>query len=82
LEEVDDAEVQRVFDTNVFGLLRCVRAVLPSMRKQVRFVINIGSVPAVLPQAVRVSTRLQISLEALSESLAQEMKPYGVASRW
>ena len=45
LEEVDDATVKSVFDTNVFGLLRCIRAVLPSMRKQRGgSIINVGSV--------------------------------------
>lgn len=34
VEMVDDAAVQRQFDTNVFGPLRLIRAVLPAMRAQ------------------------------------------------
>lgn len=44
VEECSDGEVQRVFDTNVFGMLRMVRAVLPHMRERRSGVIaNVGS---------------------------------------
>jgi NAD(P)-dependent dehydrogenase (short-subunit alcohol dehydrogenase family) len=34
VEEMDDDELLEQFDTNVFGLVRVVRAVAPAMRKQ------------------------------------------------
>jgi NAD(P)-dependent dehydrogenase (short-subunit alcohol dehydrogenase family) len=34
VEEVPLAEFRRVIETNYFGVLRCIQAVLPSMRKQ------------------------------------------------
>jgi NAD(P)-dependent dehydrogenase (short-subunit alcohol dehydrogenase family) len=45
VEEASNAEVQRVFNTNVFGLLNVTRAVLPHMRRQhFGHVVNISSV--------------------------------------
>ena len=47
LEYTTDDEVQCLFDTNVFGPLRLIRAVLPSMRAAGRGrIINISSIAA------------------------------------
>ena len=45
MEEADDADIRRLFDTNFFGIIRMTRAVVPHMRRQGSGrIINIGSV--------------------------------------
>lgn len=49
IEEVSDSEARLQFDTNVFGLLGVIRAVLPAMRERGSGVIvNVASVGGVL----------------------------------
>jgi NAD(P)-dependent dehydrogenase (short-subunit alcohol dehydrogenase family) len=80
IEEVPMTEFRAVMETNYFGALRCIKAVIPQMR-QLRSgtIVNISSV------AGRVSTSplgpyaaSKHALEAVSEALAQEMKMFGV----
>ena len=50
VEETATAEAAALFDTNVFGVLRVTRAVLPSMRKQHRGrIVNVSSLFGVMP---------------------------------
>jgi NADP-dependent 3-hydroxy acid dehydrogenase YdfG len=45
LEESDEKEIKRIFDTNVFGLMNMTKAVLPLMRKQKSGrILNLSSV--------------------------------------
>ena len=45
IEEIPDAEIRKVFDTNYFGVINVIKAVLPFMRKQGDgFIINITSI--------------------------------------
>ena len=76
--DIDDARV--VFETNYWGVIRCVQAVLPGMREQGSgHIVNISSVAgriAALAQTVYSSSKW--ALECLSENLAQEVGAFGV----
>jgi NAD(P)-dependent dehydrogenase (short-subunit alcohol dehydrogenase family) len=80
VEEASDEEVQAVFDTNVFGMVRVVRAALPEMRKRGQgAIVNLSSMGGhvVFPHfAYYHATKW--ALEALTEGLYLELKPLGV----
>jgi NAD(P)-dependent dehydrogenase (short-subunit alcohol dehydrogenase family) len=80
IEEASDAEVRKLYDTNVFGLLNVTRAVLPYLRRQ-KFgrVINISSLfgyDAVPGWGLYGSSKFAI--EGLSKGLAIELAPLGI----
>ena len=79
-EETPLARFREVMETNFFGALRCIQAVVPAMRKRKSgCIINVTSVAgrfASAPQAAYASSKF--ALEALSECLAQEMKTFGI----
>ena len=71
---------RETMETNFFGALRCIQAVLPGMRERRNgCIVNVTSVAgriAVAPQASYASSKW--ALEALSECLAQEGKTFGI----
>ena len=80
VEEVPITVFRQIMETNFFGSLRCIKAVLPSMReRQSGCIINVTSVAGQLgasPLAAYASSKW--ALEGLSECLAQELKPFNV----
>jgi NAD(P)-dependent dehydrogenase (short-subunit alcohol dehydrogenase family) len=80
VEATSDAEAMGVFDTNVFGVLRVVRAVLPAMRRERHgLVINLSSVLGFLPAPfMGIYAGSKHALEGLSESLDHEVRSFGV----
>jgi len=79
-EDTSMEEVRAQYETNVFGLMRTMQAVLPAMRKQRSgTIVNISSGAGRLgyPGAsVYVSSKHAI--EGLSESIAYELEPFGI----
>ena len=80
VEETSISQAQALFDTNVFGVLRMVQAVLPGMRRQgAGQIINISSILGFLPapfMGVYASTKHAI--EGLLESLDHEVRAFGI----
>ena len=80
IEEVPLDVFRRIMETNFFGALRCIKAVLPSMReRRAGCIINVTSVSGrfgMTPQGAYASSKW--ALEGLSECLAQETKPFGI----
>lgn len=80
IEDVSPEEAKRQFDVNVFGAMELTTLVIPHMRKQGSGrVINISSVGgrAVGPFGGWYHGT-KFALEALSDSLRMELKPFGI----
>jgi NAD(P)-dependent dehydrogenase (short-subunit alcohol dehydrogenase family) len=75
-----DADVQRLFETNVFGLMRLTRVLLPMLLAAGGRVVNIGSMGGSITQPFYGPyTMSKHALEAYSECLRLECLPHGVA---
>ena len=79
-EESSIEQARALFDTNLFGLIRMTRAVLPQMREQGSGrVINVSSVLGLVPApfgALYAATKHAI--EGYSESVDHEVREYGI----
>jgi len=80
VEEGEDAEIIRQFETNVFGLFALTRAVLPGMRQRRRgHIINITSIAGLIgfPGSGYYAASKH-AVEGWSDSLAAEVNPLGI----
>lgn len=79
-EETSIAEAQALFDTNLFGLLRTIKAVLPHMRAQrAGRIVNISSVLGFLPAPyMALYSASKHAVEGLSETLDHEVRQFGI----
>jgi NAD(P)-dependent dehydrogenase (short-subunit alcohol dehydrogenase family) len=80
IEELALADFRAVMETNYFGALRCIQAVVPQMRQRKSgCIINLSSVAGrVATSPLAPYTASKFALEALSDALAQEMKMFNV----
>ncbi len=81
IEQIGEHEVHRQFDVNVYGPLRLIRAVLPSMRaKRTGYVINITSIAGLRGSpGVGIYNASKFALEGLGEALALDVKHLGIS---
>jgi NAD(P)-dependent dehydrogenase (short-subunit alcohol dehydrogenase family) len=80
VEEASAKEVERLYATNVFGLLGVTRAVLPHMRRQgsghIMNISSIGGYAGFPGWGIYGSTKFAV--EGISEALAGEVAPLGI----
>lgn len=79
-EEMATADIERQFNTNFYGVMHVMRAVMPVMRKQRSGrVINISSVAGVVGlKHCGAYGAAKFAVEGLSLSIAQEVEPFGI----
>jgi NAD(P)-dependent dehydrogenase (short-subunit alcohol dehydrogenase family) len=80
VEDVSPDDAQKMFDVNVYGVMRMIRAVAPHMRRQkTGRIVNIGSIAGkfVIPVNGTYSAT-KFALEALSDALRLELAPFGI----
>lgn len=79
-EESSIAQMQQVFETNFFGVVRVIQAVLPYMRQQKQGrIINIGSMLGLLPAPYMATySATKHAIEGYSESLDHELRTRGI----
>lgn len=78
VEQASMTEIENVTDVNFYGAVRCIKAVLPQMRKQQGgHIINISSVGGLVGQPINeIYCAAKFALEGFTESIATYMKPY------
>ena len=80
LEDTPTEEMKRVFDTNFFGPIEVMKAVLPAMRKEKRgLIINVTSIAGYMGLPFRgVYSATKGALELITESARMELKGFGI----
>lgn len=80
VEEADDADIRRLFDTNFFGAVDMIKAVVPGMRaNKSGTILNISSIGArITPPGSGYYSATKAALEGMSGSLRNELKPLGI----
>ncbi len=80
IEEMSMQDFKAIMETNYFGVLRSTKILLPKMRKNRKgCIINVASVAGHISNSpLGGYAASKFALEAISESLAQEVKPFNI----
>lgn len=77
LEQAEEADIQKILDINYTGVARCIKAVMPHMRKaRAGHVINISSVGGLVGQPFNETyCGAKFAVEGLTEAMASYITP-------
>lgn len=80
VEECTDEQTRRNFETNFFGTLNVIRAVLPVLREQkAGHIINLSAAAVISNYpGFGIYGAAKAAVESLSESLRAEVQPHGI----
>lgn len=80
IEETPTDEMRKVFDTNLFGAIDVMKAVLPQMRKQQSgLIINVTSIAGYMGLPFRgIYSATKGALEIVTEAIRMEVKSFGI----
>jgi NAD(P)-dependent dehydrogenase (short-subunit alcohol dehydrogenase family) len=80
VEEASEAEVRALFETNFYGTLRVIKAVLPLLRQQGSgHILGVSSTLGIITMPlIGFYCTSKWAVESLHESLAQEVKSFGI----
>ena len=80
IEEIPDSEIKRNFETNFFGPINVIKAVLPTMRQQNSgLIINVTSIAGYMGLPYRgVYSASKGALELITEAFRMEIKDFNI----
>jgi short-subunit dehydrogenase len=80
IEEIPDAEIKRNFETNLFGPINVIKAVLPTMRSQKSgLIINVTSIAGYMGLPYRgIYSASKGALELITEAFRMELKEFNI----
>ncbi len=80
IEEIPDEEIKRNFETNLFGPINVIKAVLPTMRKQNSgLIINVTSIAGYMGLPYRgIYSASKGALELITEAFRMELKGFNI----
>jgi short-subunit dehydrogenase len=81
LEDIKLGDVRRLFEVNVFALVRVTQACLPGMRKMRKgTIVNLSSMVGkfTFPMTGGIYAASKHAVEAISDAIRMELRPFGI----